>query len=105
MIWKDRVCFDVLSEGGGNVEPPRIIAEPGRPKKITCEFCECELGASGEYKKLSDKAKLYRDAEETIERLQSELVSLRADLTAARQATPAPVTDARASGARHGISL
>jgi hypothetical protein len=100
MMWNRKgICFDVLNEGvGGSSELPR--SEPGRPRKITCEFCECELGNSGEYKRLSEKAKGYRDSDEKIERLQAELMSVRADLATARQAVPAPVTqrDTRPGG-------
>ena len=71
---------------------PRNV-ELQRPRKITCEFCECELGSSGEYKKLSDKAKKYRDAEETIERMEAELATLRADLATARQSVSVAVVE------------
>lgn len=107
MWFKKLVCFDVLNEGGGvpSNDPPRN--DSGRPRKITCEFCECELGVSGEYKKLSEKAKAYRDSEEKIENLQAELASVRSELTAAKSAlvaaTPAPTSAERRTGG--GISM
>lgn len=68
---------DILDGGRGNPPPP---PDPNRPRKITCEFCECELGSSGEYKKLSDKAKGFRKAEETIADLEGTISTLRQEI-------------------------
>lgn len=73
---------------------PPTVPEP-RPRKITCEFCECELGSSGEYKKLSDKAKKFRESEEIIEDLEGTIATLRGEIedlkNAAREHSPATV--------------
>jgi regulator of replication initiation timing len=36
---------------------------------MVCEFCQCELGADGSYKALSETARTYRDMKEKNERL------------------------------------
>lgn len=89
---------DVLDSGA----PPRV--EPVRIKKITCEFCDCELGTSGEYKKLSDKAKMFREAEDTIETLRENVVRLEAEITALKAARPA-TAPAQSGERRSGIAL
>jgi DNA repair exonuclease SbcCD ATPase subunit len=95
---------DVIDAGGGGNTPPPP-PDPGRPRKITCEFCECDLGNSGEYKKLSDKAKGFREAEETIEKLNATISELRAEITALKAQIPAPVVGPQPEGARRGITL
>jgi len=62
-------------------EPP----DPPAPKrtKLVCEFCECPLAPSGEFLKLSDKAKTFRAQEDRIDQLQADLASLREDLVQA----------------------
>jgi predicted RNase H-like nuclease (RuvC/YqgF family) len=72
---------DVLDTPGGPVhsEPP-----PNPRRKITCEFCECELGQSGEYKSLSDTAKKYRALKDTNEKLEAELTKVRQDCESLR---------------------
>lgn len=62
---------DILNPEGGNTPPPNLR------RKITCEFCECELGTSGEYKSLSETAKKYRGLKEANEKLQGELAKVR----------------------------
>lgn len=56
---------------------PVGTVEIERPKKITCEFCECELGRSGEYKQLSDTAKRYRKLKDENEKLEGTLATVR----------------------------
>jgi len=56
---------------------PAGTIEAERPKKITCEFCECELGRSGEYKQLSETAKKYRKLKDENEKLEGELATCR----------------------------
>jgi predicted RNase H-like nuclease (RuvC/YqgF family) len=51
--------------------------EDNRPRKITCEFCECQLGKSGEYQSLSDKAKKFRKLADENEKLEGELANAR----------------------------
>lgn len=94
---------DILEGGGGGAPTPTVTDAPSNRKKITCEFCESELGPSGEYKKLSDKAKKMRDAEETIdanEKLIGELRAENADLKAklAAQNSPTPGSPAKRKG-------
>lgn len=52
------------------VVPP---AAPRSQRNITCEFCECVLAPSGDYIRLSEKAKELRKLEEKIEDLKSQL--------------------------------
>jgi len=62
-------------------EPP----EPPAPtrRKLVCEFCECPLAPSGEFLKLSEKAKAFRHQDDRIDQLHADLVSVREDVTAA----------------------
>jgi predicted RNase H-like nuclease (RuvC/YqgF family) len=57
--------------------PAPAIVDVGRPKKITCEFCECELGRSGEYVELSAKAKMLRKLKDENEKLEGTLATVR----------------------------
>lgn len=60
------------------IDPP--ANDPPRPdsrRKITCEFCECELGMSGEYKQLSETAKRYRKLKDDNEKLEGTLATVR----------------------------
>jgi predicted RNase H-like nuclease (RuvC/YqgF family) len=57
--------------------PAPAIVDIDRPKKITCEFCECELGKSGEYKQLSEAAKRYRKLKDENEKLEGTLATVR----------------------------
>ncbi len=59
------------------LNPAPATVEIDRPKKITCEFCECELGRSGEYKQLSATAKRYRGLKDENEKLENELTAAR----------------------------
>lgn len=74
-------CYDkpaILPEGDG-LEPvvavtPAATPAPTRERhSITCEFCECQLGPDGSYKKLSEAARAMRDRERTIDTLREEL--------------------------------
>ena len=87
---------DIL-DGGTPRTPP---ADPPRNRRIVCEFCDCELGADGSYKKLSDKAKAFRDSEETIETLQETIVARDQEIVALKARQPAPVAEPQ--GARSG---
>ena len=65
-------------------------SEP-RPKKITCEFCDCALTAEGElYGKLSDKAKAFRSLEDENAKLKVKNAELQASLDAALHTDPKP---------------
>ena len=59
--------------------PPATV-DLDRPKKITCEFCECELGRSGEYKQLSETAKRYRKLKDDNEKLEGTLATVRQEV-------------------------
>ena len=61
------------------LNPPAVV-DIERPKKITCEFCECELGKSGEYKQLSDTAKKYRKMKDDNEKLEGSLATARQEI-------------------------
>jgi hypothetical protein len=89
---------DVLDTPGGPVhsEPP-----PNPRRKITCEFCECELGQSGEYKSLSDTAKKYRALKDTNEKLEAELTKVRQDCESLRHEIEA-LSQRQKSGPRAG---
>lgn len=60
--------------------PAPAIVDVDRPKKITCEFCECELGRSGEYKQLSETAKRYRKLKDENEKLEGTLTTVRQEV-------------------------
>jgi hypothetical protein len=93
------VTDPLIDPGGNRGSQP----EPTRTRKIKCEFCECELGASGEYMRLSEKAKGLRKAEETIEELNKELGRTRTELEELkRQHQPAPRA---ANGEVRGLTL
>lgn len=62
-----------------NDTPPAVLPTVGGHKKVTCEFCECELGQSGEYKKLSEKARKFRKLEEENEKLDGTIATLRTE--------------------------
>lgn len=70
--------------------------------RITCEFCESSLSASGDVLKIGGKAKAYRDSDSAIEKLNdriaaldAEIVTLKSDLEAARATKPADVRPSR----------
>lgn len=70
--------FDIMDPPGG---PPAPSGGGERfPNKVTCEFCECELGRSGEYKQLSDTAKRYRKLKDENEKLEGELTKTRQEV-------------------------
>jgi predicted RNase H-like nuclease (RuvC/YqgF family) len=60
--------------------PAPVVVDVGRPKKITCEFCECELGKSGEYVELSAKAKMLRKLKDENEKLEGTLATVRQEV-------------------------
>src|SRR5258708_22346221 len=45
--------------------------------KLTCEFCECQLTATGDAIKVSDKARGYMKSDEKINELNGTIVTLR----------------------------
>lgn len=95
-------------------EPLPIPDVPsGRPKLITCEFCECKLFSGGDVKEFSVKAKKLRDADEEIDQLNSQLATsksevsrLTAELEAANKKIaenePVPVADPAPTPAKKG---
>lgn len=71
---------------------PRNLNEPPTPPapdvapptgKVTCEFCSCTLGPSGEYLQLSPRAKELRALEDTLDTVRGELAAAREDVAAA----------------------
>jgi hypothetical protein len=73
-------------------------AEPGLRAKTKCEFCECELGKSGEYMRLSDKARKLRKLEEENTALEGTIATLRhenEELKAEKAARTPPATTTR----------
>lgn len=103
-MWRTmHILRDVIEGAGGGTPAP--TPEPVR-RKIVCEFCECEVGADGSYKKLSDKAKSFRDAEETIETLQATVSTLQEEIRTLKAQIPAPVVNGpQPEGTRRGIAL
>ena len=78
--------------------PPGDDAGSGTKKKVVCEFCECALSASGDVLRIGPKAKEFRSAEETIERLNKqigkldeEIAALKTEVETLRAAKPADV--------------
>jgi hypothetical protein len=57
-----------------NNNPP--APAPAR-SKLTCEFCECQLTATGDAIKVSDKARAYMKSGEKITELEATIVTLR----------------------------
>ena len=63
---------------------PSPTPAPARVRgSITCEFCQCTLGPDGNYLKMSDEARAYRDQAETIKQLKSQLADAQAATEAA----------------------
>lgn len=99
MLWNKRhgVCF---APDGDPLLPSSVppSSEPqGRTRKIRCEFCECETVGSGDYLKLSDKAKRLRGLEETNEKLEGTISDLRKEIETLRERIPASVPAAASS--------
>ncbi len=66
--------------------PPTPAPEPtpaAASGKLECEFCKCQLGPSGEYLKLSDRAKELRALEDTLGQTNEKLAASQADLAEA----------------------
>jgi hypothetical protein len=97
--------MDILNEGGGGSPEPRPTPEPPGRRKIVCEFCDCEVGVDGSYKKLSDKAKSFRDQEERIEALNKTLGEKDREIAALKAQIPAPPANPRAGERRGGVLL
>jgi len=57
------------------------------PKRINCEFCDCQLASSGEVLKRSTRAKELIALEETVDDLRAEVAAAKAAVLAAEQAT------------------
>ena len=65
-------------------DPPEPVDPPlVRPKRLVCEFCDCALAPSGEFVRLSDKAKTFRTQDDRIDTLNAELASARDDIATA----------------------
>ena len=83
------------TEGDPNDEPK--AAKEKVSKTVTCEFCECPISVdSGEWKKLSDKAKAFRTLQERYDQkctdlsdLQSRFDALRAEHAECGKVAPA----------------
>lgn len=88
---RNGLCFapdgDPLAGGGGGNNNP----DPPRTRKLKCEFCDTELATSGDYLKLSDKAKKLRGLEEANEKQEAIITSLRTEIeTLKARLTPEP---------------
>lgn len=71
----------------GNMPAQPPAPEPTRgAKNIACDFCECSLTPSGDFLKLSDKAKQLRDQGETLEKANAKILELTRELQEARNA-------------------
>jgi hypothetical protein len=91
------------------INPPKLDPpEPerkGRPTRVRCDFCECELGADGGVLKTSEKARKLEGAEREINDLQGRLATKQQeleDLKAPKPPSPepknGPAKDNRPSG-------
>lgn len=66
-------------------EPTATIDE-GRPRKLTCAFCDCEITSTrGEVLKVSDKADGFRDSSREIKERDRIIADLKHKLEAAEQ--------------------
>jgi hypothetical protein len=64
--------------------PPAPTPLPAdRPRKLTCEFCECQLAPNGDVMSVSDRAKTYRDLKDKLDALKADLEAARANCTKA----------------------
>lgn len=72
--------FFLRAPEGDILNPSPTPTPSERPGKITCEFCECELGRSGEYKQLSETAKKYRKLKDENEKLEGTLATVRQEV-------------------------
>jgi hypothetical protein len=61
------------------VEPP--VPAPARPRKVVCEFCECELSPAGEVLRRGEKARVYLDIESDLDTEKKVCSDLRAENT------------------------
>jgi hypothetical protein len=76
-MWRTmKRLFDIMDPPSGGA-PPAPERGERFPNKVTCEFCECELGRSGEYKQLSETAKRYRKLKDENEKLEQDLTKVR----------------------------
>lgn len=57
---------------------PPLAPAPARTK-LTCEFCECQLTATGDAVKVSDKARAYMKSNEKIQELEGVVMTLRSE--------------------------
>jgi hypothetical protein len=79
------------------IDPPVVPPEPekkGRPVRVRCDFCECELGADGGVLKTSEKARKLERAEREINDLQGRLATAKQeleDLKAPKPEVPEPI--------------
>jgi hypothetical protein len=88
---------DILEPPVSRSDPP--ARTPGLPRKVICQFCECELAIDGMVLKGSDKAKKLRKAEEEIEERERLIATLRSEITDLK-ARVAPANADSARGAR-----
>jgi len=70
---------------------------PALSKRLTCDFCGCQLTPHGDVLKMGDDAKRYRDAADTIEKLERQIQALKDELRDARAALP-PAVPAKSGG-------
>jgi hypothetical protein len=62
-------------------EPPPTPPTPARRTAVTCEFCRCQLTASGEVLRMSTEAKAFREAADDLATANAEITELEAELT------------------------
>lgn len=65
----------------GSPADPLLNAPPPAPaparSKLICEFCECQLTATGDAVKVSEKARVYMKSNEKIQELEGIIATLR----------------------------
>lgn len=92
----------ILPDGDpGAVVLPAAAAAPAaapRTRAIVCEFCSCEIGPDGSYKKLSPEAREMRDRERTIETLREELVAAKKESVELRKLVESAVVKDKERG-------
>lgn len=84
------------------VVPARDPVAPTRDRRVVCEFCSCEIGPDGSYKKLSAEAREMRDRERTIETLREELTASKKVAAEFKTALDAAIARDKAAHAERG---
>jgi len=74
---------DDLIPGG---DPAPTPGPTPRATRIQCDFCGCALAPSGDVLRMSDAAKVYRDASDAVADLTAQLATVQQELSVAQAA-------------------